>query len=144
MTLEKQTFTCDQTGEKYEVSATWKENHDFFIKKIIEAPKIFPWDEVVDRVLVYVDNPKNDHFLYRSTIHNSTLLRLSNEWQLWRGGGEKPFPDNVEIDCDLRRGCRKRGLVKEFCWLDSTFGNPEEIIAFKVLNIGDYKYPDEV
>lgn len=138
MTLEKQTFTCDQTGEKFEVAA-WSENNNFFIKKI-EAPKIFPWDEVADGVLVYVTTR---HFLFDGKIYAD--LKLSDKWQVWMGG-DQPLPDGVLVEVKRRSGAYMSTLASLHRWeyiVDAHKSN-SDIIAFRVLTIGDYKYPDEV
>lgn len=152
MTLEKQTFTCDQTNERFEKvfeGVLTIDNTRQVVITPIKKPKIFPWDEVSDGVLVCIDSPKNDHFLFNCKHHSTELLRLSNEWQNWMSDSLCPIPGIVMIEVILADGKKMEGLAKKFTWkLENYQGNEfwagKRIVAFRVLNIGDYKYPDEV
>ena len=115
---------------------------EYPILRPTEKPKIFPWYEVADGVLV-TDIYKN-HYLLNKEDHLSVikLLSLSYIWQVWTGG-EQPLPDGVEVRIEERNGQHKIGKVEDIDWTQSS-KNPYDVIGFGVLNIGDYKYPDEV
>lgn len=140
MTLEKQTFTCDQTGEKFKRISKIEGDVTGTVITPIEKPKVFPWDEVADGVLVKDNN--NTHCLFNHVNESTFQLRLSDKWQVWMGG-EQPLPDNTDIQVEQRCGELQSGRSWNFEWKHSNKSSID-IIAFKVLSIGDYKYPDEV
>ena len=136
------TFTNDRTGEKWEFVVDYKpmSPDEIVIRKI--KPKIFEWDKVnIDVVICSTENEL--HWLKEKGDYSKDNcgLRLSDKWQVWMGG-EQPLPDYVKVEVCWRDDKKVTDQASNLYWEHNSAIS--DIIAFRVLNIGDHKYPDEL